>query len=203
MNAKQAIAQFFSLVFHPLIIPTLGFLLLMNSGFYFSMMSFEGKKFLLIIIFLSTFLLPVLSLGLLSFNKHFDATMSKSTDRVLPLFMSAIYYYLGYYYLGRLDVYPIYRDFLLATILIILMLLLISMKWKISNHMAGIGGLIGAVIALSFRMGINSSMLLCGLIILAGILGTARLILKKHSQLQIYAGFFLGFMVNYLIIIYL
>jgi hypothetical protein len=129
--------------------------------------------------------------------------MEKSTDRVIPLLFTAVYYYLGYFYLGRLQVYPIYRIFLLATILIIILLLLVSMKWKISNHMAGIGGLIGAILALSFRLGLNSSLLLIGLIIAAGAVGTSRLVLKKHDPLQIYAGFMLGFAVNYLVIIFL
>lgn len=203
MKTKQHIAQFFSILFHPLLIPTFGFLLLMNSGFYFSMLSFEAKKFLLLIVFMSTFLLPFLSLGVLSLNKRFNLKMEKSTDRVIPLLFSAIYYYVGYFYLGKLQVYPIYRIFLLSTILIIILLLLISMKWKISNHMAGIGGLIGAVLALSFRLGMNSSMLLSGLIITAGVVGSSRLFLNKHNPLQIYAGFFLGFMINYLVIIYL
>jgi len=203
MNIKQTTAQVFSILFHPLLIPTYGFLLLMNSGFYFSMITFEAKKLLLLIVFMSTFLLPVLSLGLLAFNKHFNMKMDRSTDRVIPLLFTAVYYYLGYFYLGRLQVYPIYRIFLLSTILIIILLLLISMKWKISNHLAGIGGLIGAILALSFRLGLNSSLLLIGLIVVAGVLGTSRLILKKHSPIQIYAGFFLGFAVNYLVIIYL
>ncbi|TDO01231.1 phosphatase PAP2 family protein [Sunxiuqinia elliptica] len=203
MNFKHFIARFFSIVFHPLLIPSLGFLLLMNSGFYFSMMNPTAKKVLFLIVFLSTFLLPLLSLGLLSFNKRFDSSMEKSTDRVIPLLFTAVYYYLGYFYLGKIQIYPIYRIFLLSTILIIILLLLISMKWKISNHMAGIGGLIGAVLALSFRLGINSSVLLGALIIVAGLVGSSRLLLQKHNPLQIYAGFFAGFTINYLVIIYL
>jgi membrane-associated phospholipid phosphatase len=203
MNTKQALAQVISVLFNPLIIPTLGFILLMNSGFYFSMLSFDAKNFLLLIVFMSTCLLPALSLGLLSFNPRFNSKMTGSTDRVVPLLFSAVYYYLGYYYLGKLPVYPIYRIFMLSGILVIILLMLVSMKWKISNHMAGIGGLIGAILALSFRLGINSSLLLAALIATAGVLGTSRLVLGKHAPLQVYAGFFVGFAVNYLVIIYL
>ena len=203
MKTKQVIAQALSILFHPLLIPTIGFLLLMNSGFYFSMLSFEAKKFLLLVIVMSTCLLPALSLGLLSFNPHFNVKMTQSTDRVIPLLLSAIFYYVGYYYLGRLPVFPIYRIFMLSTILIVITLMLVSMKWKVSNHMAGIGGLIGAILALSFRLGLNSSLLLGCLIAAAGLLGTSRLVLDKHNPLQIYAGFFMGFAINYLVIIFL
>ncbi|WP_430973120.1 phosphatase PAP2 family protein [Sunxiuqinia rutila] len=203
MKINQRIAQLLSLLFHPLLIPTYGFLLLMNSDFYFAMLSFEAKKLLLLIIFMSTFLLPLISLGILSFNKRFNLKMDKSTDRVIPLLFTAVYFYMGYFYLGKLQVYPIYRIFMLSTILIIILLLLISMKWKISAHMAGIGGLIGAVLALSFRLGMNSSFLLIGLISMAGLIGSSRLLLNKHNPIQIYAGFFLGFAINYLVIIFL
>lgn len=167
------------------------------------MMSFEAKKYILLIILLSTSILPALSLGILTFSSRFNAKMTKSTDRVIPLLLTAIYYYIGYYYLGKIPIFPIYRILMLSSVLVIITLMLISMKWKVSNHMAGIGGLIGAVIALSFRLGMNSSLLLSGLIITAGALGTSRLVLKKHNPLQIYVGFFLGFAINYLIIIYL
>lgn len=203
MKTKQVLAQALSYLFNPLLIPTFGFILLMNSGFYFSMLTFEAKKFLLLIIFMSTCLLPALSLGLLTFNPRFNAKMTAATDRVIPLLFSAVYYYLGYYYLGKLPVYPIYRIFLLSTILVITLLMLISMKWKISNHMAGIGGLIGAILALSLRLGLNTSLLLSGLIGIAGLLGASRLILDKHDPLQVYAGFLVGFAVNYLVIIFL
>lgn len=203
MKAKQLIAQVFSIIFNPLLITTIGFLLLLNSGFYFSMMSFEAKKYILLIIFLSTCMLPTLSLGILTFSSRFNAKMTKSTDRVIPLLLTAIYYYLGYFYLGKIPIFPIYRILMLSSVLVIITMMLISMKWKVSNHMAGIGGLIGAVIALSFRLGMNSSLLLSGLIATAGVLGTSRLFLKKHNPLQIYVGFFLGFAINYLIIIYL
>ncbi|HKJ42245.1 MAG TPA: hypothetical protein VKA27_09120 [Sunxiuqinia sp.] len=203
MKTKKILAQVFSFLFNPLLVMTLGVLLFLNSGFYFAMMSYEAKKYIVLIIFLSTCILPALSLGLLTFSPRFNAKMTKSTDRVVPLLLTAIYYYLGYYYLGKVPFFPIYRILMLAAVLVIITLMLISMKWKVSNHMAGIGGFIGAIIALSFRLGMNSSLLLSGLIVVAGVLGTSRLILKKHNALQIYVGFFVGFAINYLIIIYL
>ena len=203
MITKSIVAKSISIVFHPLVMPTMGFLLLMNSGFYFSLLSFEVKKFIFLIVLLSTFLLPTISLLLLAMNPRFDVKMEKSTDRVLPLFFSSIFHFMGYYFLGKAPIYPIYRIFFIATILVIVLLMLISLKWKISNHMAAIGGVIGAILALSFRLGMNSSWLLAGLIIVAGLVGTSRLILKKHSQLQVYAGFSLGFAVNYLLMIFI
>jgi len=203
MNTKHSIALGISVIFHPLVMPTLAFLLLMNSGFYFALLSFDAKKILLLVIFLSTFLLPLISLALIGLNTRFKPDLDKNTDRVVPLLSTAIFYYVGYYALGRMHVYPVYRVFLISSILIIVILMLISVRWKISVHMAGIGGLIGAIIALSLRLGLNSSLLLAGLIGIAGLIGSSRLILGKHTPRQIYAGFLTGFSINYLIINYI
>lgn len=196
----QKLAKAISYLFHPLLMPTIGILLLMNTGFYFALISFEAKKFILLIIFTSTFLLPLISIGLMLAASRFKLDLNKHSDRVFPLMSTALFYYLGYYFMGKLPVFPIYRILLIGSILTIALLLIISIKWKISAHLAGIGGLVGAILALSLRLSINSSDLLAGLILIAGLLGTSRILLEKHTPLQVYAGFFLGFAVNYLFI---
>ncbi len=203
MNIIKNIAKGISLIFHPLIMPTLAFLLLLNSGFYFSLLTYQAKLFILMIIFISTFVLPLISIGLMSLNTKFRIDLNKNADRVIPMLASAIFYYLGYYYLGRLPVYPIYRVFLISSILIIVTLMIVSIRWKISAHMAGIGGLIGVFMALSFRLNTDTSVLLSYLITAAGLIGTSRLILDKHNPVQVYSGFFAGFIINYLIINYI
>lgn len=206
MNTNKILpgfARVTSIVFHPLLIPTLGFLLLFNSGFYFSLMPWSVKKFILLIVFLSTCVLPALSIGLLALSPRFDVNMEKSTDRVLPLILSSIYYYLGYLVLQRLPVYPIYNFFMLASILVQIVLLIVTLRWKISAHSAAIGGLLGGIMALSIRLGENPVLILIALILTAGLVGTARLILGKHTNLQVYSGFLLGFLVMSLIVMYL
>ncbi len=194
------IARIASYLFHPLLMPTYGFLLLVNSGYYFSLMTFEAKRFIVLIVFLSTFAMPLLSIGLMMLGSKFKLNLDKGSDRIFPLLSTAAFYYMGYYFLGKIPIYPIYRIVLIASILTIALLLLISTKWKISAHMAGLGGLIGAFIALSVQMHLNASVILIGLILAAGITATSRMILHKHTPSQIYAGFMLGFVVNYSIL---
>ena len=202
-NTITLLAKGISIIFHPLLVPTIGFLLLFYSGFYFSMMNWEVKKFVLLIVFFTTCLLPLLTIAILSMSDRFNRAMDKSTDRVMPLMFSAIYYYIGYYLLGRLPIFPVYKIFLISTILVIILLMIISLRWKISNHMASIGGLTGALIALSLRLEINTSYILALVFLFAGLIGTARLILKKHNPLQIYAGYALGFFVMFFILMFI
>lgn len=199
----QRLAKAASYLFHPLLMPTLEFLLLMNTGFYFALISTEAKRFILLIVFTSTFLLPLISIGLILFTSRFRLNLDKSSDRIFPLLSTAVFYYLGYYFMGKVPIYPIYRVVLIASVLTIAIIMIISVRWKISAHLAGVGGLIGAFLALSLRLNVNTSLVLSILILIAGIVGTSRIVLKKHSPLQVYAGFLLGFAINYLIINYI
>lgn len=200
---SNSIARVTSIVFHPLLMPTLGFFLLFNSGFYFALLPWSVKKFILLVVFLSTCVLPALCIGLLALNPKFDMNMEKNTDRVLPLMLSSVFYYLGYLILQRIPIFPIYNFFIVASILVQIALLVISLKWKISAHSAAIGGLVGGFFGLSFRLQENPVHILILLVLIAGIVGTARLILGKHSNLQVYAGFLLGFLVLNLVIMYI
>jgi hypothetical protein len=195
-------ARTVSIIFHPLLIPSLGFLLLFNSDFYFSMLPWSLKRFVLLVVFLSTCVLPLLSILLLSLNQRIDVKMDKNTDRILPLILSSLFSFMGYLILKRIPIFPIYNFFLVATILVQIALLIVSLRWKISAHAAAIGGLIGGFLALSFRLNENPFLILSGLIIIAGMVGTARLILEKHTNWQVYTGFLLGFLIMDLVIMF-
>jgi hypothetical protein len=202
-NIPHSIAQATSIIFHPLLLPTLGFFLLFNSGFYFSALPWSVVKFIMLVVFLSTCLLPAIGIMLLSFSSKFDISMEKNTDRVIPLMLSSLFYYVGYLILQRLPIFPVYNIFLIASILLQIALLVISLKWKISAHMAAIGGLAGGFFGLSFRFQENPMKILIALILIAGILGTARLMMGKHTRAQIYAGFLLGLVMMLLVFIYI
>jgi len=196
------IATLISVIFHPVLIPTLGFLILFNSGFYFSMLTWEVKRYVLLVVLFSTGILPMLSVAILALNPKFDINMDKSRDRIIPLLFSSVFYYIGFILLGRMKAFPIFKLFLIASVFVIIFLLIISFRWKISNHMAAIGGLSGTVFALSFRSGTNPMYSILLLILISGIVGTARLILDKHNISQLVAGYGLGFSILYLVIFF-
>lgn len=202
-KAISLTARVTSILFHPLLIPTLGFLLLFNSGFYFAVIPWSLKRFILLVVFLSTCILPALGIGLLSFSPRFDIKMEKGTDRVLPLILSSFFYYIGYLILQRVPLFPIYQLFLIASILVQIALIIISLRWKISAHSAAIGGLVGGFFALAFRLQESPVLILITLIFIAGMVGTARLILEKHTNSQVYAGFLLGLLIMNMVIMFI
>lgn len=196
-------AQLISLVFNPLLIPTIGFFLLFNSGLYFSVLPWSMKIYMLMVIFLSTCALPAIAIFVLSLNSRFNLNMEQNTDRVLSLFLSAVSYYFGYIILKRLPVFPIYNVLMVGAILIQIALVPVSLRWKISIHMSAIGGLIGGILGLSFRIQENPVYLLALLILIAGIVGTSRLLLSKQTGSQVYSGFAIGFLILFLVITFI
>ena len=79
---------------------------------------------------------------------------------------------------------------------------LITLKWKISAHMVGIGGVLGAICGLTTLHGLNTFFVIAGLILVAGILGTMRLLITDHTPAQIYAGTALGVACTYASVIF-
>mgnify|MGYP006918527518 FL=1 len=181
-------------------IPTIGMFLLLNSGFYFDLLLWEAKRFVLLVVFFTTCILPMLSVAVLSLNPRFDINMPGNRDRLIPLLSASVFYYLGFILLRKVQAVPEFRLFMLASVLVLVVLLVVSLKWKISNHMAAIGGLSGTMFALSFRNGVNPVYSVLIVVLLSGLIGTARLILGKHDLKQLVAGYGLGFIVLYLVL---
>ena len=197
------LAKIISIIFHPILLPTFGFLLLFASGFYNSMLTTEAKRYILLVIFFSTATLPMLSIAVLAFNPNFNFLMPSSNDRIVPLLFTSVFYYIGFVLLGQIHFLPVFKLFMIASVLLIIMLLLVSFKWKISIHMAAIGAVTAMFLALSFRAGVNPKSAIIILILISGLIGTAHLILDKSNILQLAAGYFLGFAILYPVIYFL
>jgi hypothetical protein len=78
--------------------------------------------------------------------------------------------------------------------------IIINLKWKISIHMIGIGALIGTFFGLSTFLLVDLRISIIVFLLIAGLLGSARLTLGSHKPSQIYAGLVLGFLCEYFIL---
>jgi len=198
----RKLAQIISLLLHPVLIPTLGFFLLFQSGFYFSYITWEAKRIVLIIVLFTTAVLPLLAMSIIAMSPRFRLSFENGNQRAMPLLFSSVFYYLGYILLSRLNAFPILKLMMIASVLVVIGLMIISLKWKISSHMAALGGLTGALLALSFRTGINPVWAIITVILATGLAGSARLILGKNNLWHLEAGYALGFTLLYLTIFF-
>ncbi len=176
--------------------PVYGMLILFNSGTFLSYLSGPVKRIVLIIIIVNTIILPLSFVPFYLTQKVIKSIhMDTSRERIIPLTMNSIFYYLGFYLLNRLQVPDLIKMYLLASFSVVVVTLLVSLKWKISIHMIGIGGLTGAIVSISWHLGVDMKAIWMGLILCSGLIGFARLALNKHTPAQVYAGFVTGFIV--------
>jgi hypothetical protein len=186
-------AKIISVLIHPIIMPSLGFLLLFNSGTYLGYLPFDYKKMILIIVILCTFVIPLSMIPFFLYQKMiFDIHLSRSRERYIPLVICFTFFLFCYFLLKRTPVPPDYQAFCLGCASSVLIVLLVISKWKISLHMVGIGGLAGLIIYLIIHMQVNLEFYLILTFLAAGLLGTARLILAAHKPFEIYTGFLVG-----------
>jgi membrane-associated phospholipid phosphatase len=196
------IAKTVSYLLHPLLIPTLGLWLIFRTHSYLSfVVSPDAQKALFIVVFTATFVFPVLSaILLLSLGRIRSLEMESPEERKMLYLLTAVYYVLGYYLLlSKMQLPQQINLLLLGANAAIVLTLLINLFWKVSAHAIGIGGLTGALLGFSHQLEVNVLPELILVLFLAGITGYGRLRLNAHSPSQVYAGFLVGFLCEFLL----
>jgi hypothetical protein len=189
-------ALLISVLFQPLLMASYGCALLfflIPGSIYNYLTPFDTKVRITFMIFLFTFLFPVVNIFLLYKLKRISSfTLSQQHTRTYPYITTSIFYFGLFYLVKDLNIWANIKLFVLSGGVIIFLCAMINMKYKISAHMAGIGGLMGLLINAAGLIQGNLLPYYIGIIVLAGIIGSARLLLQEHVPSQIYAGFALG-----------
>lgn len=197
-------AKIISTIFHPLIMPVIGLLIIFNTDSYINYaIPVELKKAVVLLVGTSTFIIPLL-ISLLLLNRRVINSLEMETqkERVIPYAFTIIFYVFTLYMIKQAPIPPIIFNFIIGATLSVILAFIINIKWKISAHMIGIGGLIGALICISITLDIYITPYVIFALIAAGLIGSARLILKAHTPLQIYAGFVVGLICQIIAIYY-
>ncbi len=197
-------AKIISYVFQPLVMPLITVLLAFNIDPYLaSYFPAEAKNAVYSVIGLNTFIVPtllILYLKRLKIISSIDVEIRR--ERFIPFLVTLVLYITTYVLIRRSPLPDMLYSMVAAAIMAMILAFLITLAWKISIHMTGIGGVVGAMCALFelhmfFPVGILS-----GLILLGGLIGTARMVLKVHTIEQVICGSILGFSVQFVAIKY-
>jgi len=196
----KTFALFISVLFHPLLMCTYGCLLLFFGiqNTVFDYLTSPGTKWrITLIVFVFSFIFPVLNIFILYKLKRIPKiTLSERRDRTFPYLVTALFYFGLFYLMLDLNIWNVIKLSVVGAGLAILLTALINLRYKISAHMVGIGGLLGVLICVSYLIKFNMTPFYVIVILLAGLLGFARLKLEEHKPSQIYTGFLLGFFVQ-------
>lgn len=201
-NEEKALikaAHILSVIFSPIYLPFIAFLALFLFS-YLSILPLQFKAIVLGIVYGFTILMPVLFTFLLrKINLHL-AGDGHQKQRYLPLLLTFVSYILCLVIMFRLHL-PWYMNNIVVVVLLILLICIIAnLKWQLSEHMAGMGALIGGVVAFSELFHYNPTGWLCLCILVAGLLGTARIILQHHTLGEVSSGFAVGLLCSLLLL---
>jgi hypothetical protein len=196
----KTIATVVSGVFHPLLFPTYGaFMLIAANPHIFGLLGSKASLLWLMVVFILTFLFPTIWLLMM---KKLDLVQSlkleTATERIIP-YIATCSFYLWAFMMFK----PGHTNTLFSSSLISLMLLgaaisgfvgfFANIFTKISIHTIGAGSMLGLVLAILRFSYYDLRILFVIIIIMAGLIGTSRLILKAHDTKQVYLGYLAGF----------
>jgi hypothetical protein len=200
MNSR--LAQFLSIILHPVLMPTYALLMIFGLNTYLAYTTApQAKIALYIVIIFNTLIMPVVISYLMvsrGYIKSFE--MQKRQERIVPFLSNLILLMVAYYMIRQVVIPPIFYKLLLGAAAAVAIAILINLKWKISIHMIGIGGIVGTLYGMSTFLLVDLRIPILISLMVAGLLGTARLSLASHSPLEIYAGFFVGFFCEYFLL---
>lgn len=195
-------ARFISSVFQPLFMPIYSIMLLFVYTTRFSLI--YGSKFWAILTpaLVFSFLIPgVLLLVIYKLKLISDLALKVRKERFLPYLIVLTSYLAMIIYYYRIGLPQWFLLLAASSIVVILIAIFITIWWKISAHMFGISGLLGGVMSVSYFIEkTNPYQLFIVLFIIAGLVGTSRLILKRHTPAQVLGGFILGFTISFVFV---
>ena len=203
MKEKDIIltARVMSIVFTPFYLPLVGLIALFTFS-YMAMMPWRYKLLVLALVYVLTILLPT---ELIHVYRRYQGwtliELGAKERRMVPYILSILCYFSCYYLMNVLHFPHFMSRILMAALLIQVICALINVWWKISTHTAAIGGVAGALMAFAIIFDFNPVWWLCVVFLIAGLLGTSRIILRQHSLLQVCAGFVVGAVSGFWIIL--
>lgn len=199
----RKVSNILSWVLHPFLLP-LYMMALMLTMTLFSRYPTNVKVYLAWVVVLYAVVIPVLSLLVLrSLGRLSDFRVDKRRERLLPLLIGAICYVLCAITIAKIPSAVFLRKFMIAAACCETMCLVVSLRWKISLHLTGMGAAVALLVVMNV-VGVGSMLIpLAVAILLSGALASARLYLGCHNGAQVLAGFGGGFAVAVLAMLFL
>ena len=196
---SRTAATIISNIFHPLMMPTYAASVILYGNTGFNFISNSAKLYMTTFIFLSTVLLPITVMPILKYlNLIGSYNLDTRKDRIIPLLIVAICYMLCMFFLSPEIGFIFARKVFLSAAVLLVLTVSVTAFWKISIHLAGLGGLSAIFLNITLANYGDLTRYLTATILIAGIVGSCRLYLGAHNLSQILTGFVAGFITMFL-----
>lgn len=194
MNSRTIIhgAHILSAIFSPFYLPVVAVIALFTFS-YLCLLPWFYKLTVLAIVYVFTALAPTVLIHMYQEHEGWLSKMPYDKNKRVVPYVISIACYASCYYLMRLLHIPYFvGGIVVAALIVQIACAIANVWWKISTHTAAIGGIAGLLMAFADIIGYNPVGWLCVVIILGGIVGTSRMLLRQHSLGQVVTGFLLG-----------
>lgn len=203
MNEKNILlaARAVSLLFTPYYLPVVALIALFTFS-YLSMLPVGYKLLMVLSVYMSTVLFPTLLVH--AYRQYHGWTpiqLGQKERRAVPYVISILCYFLCYYLMLVAHVPHVINSLIVAALAIQVLCALINVWWAVSTHSAAIGGVTGGLLSFSLIFNFNPIWWLCVTTLLAGTVGTSRMILRQHTLSQVLTGYALGLLTAFIIIL--
>ncbi len=194
MKEKNIIftARIMSMIFTPFYLPIMGLIALFIFS-YMSLLPMMYKLVMLAMVYLLTVVAPSLLIHLYRLCQGWTShELGRKERRLVPYIISIVCYFACFFWMEYRNTPRVISIIVVVALTIQMVCALINIWWKISTHTAAIGGVAGGLVSYSIAFSFNPLWWLCFVLILAGAVGTARMILRQHSLSQVVTGFLVG-----------
>ncbi|MEZ5046611.1 MAG: phosphatase PAP2 family protein [Chitinophagaceae bacterium] len=194
-NPLKIFSNICSVVFHPVFVPTwlFAFLYFFSSSIFYGLDPKTKTLWFVMVMYISI-LFPLLTVFLLWKLKFIESIhMRGLKERYGPLIASMLFYFwLFWVFHKRLDAHIMIQTLLGGVFLTTVFVFLASIFYKISMHTSSWGAACLYALIYLFNGYERGLVFFSIILVLAGIVGTARLYLGAHSKKEIYSGYVLG-----------
>ena len=190
------LSRILSVICHPLFMPTYGILLFLAS--FSAQRGTLPTAYWLIAVFGTLMLTALIPLSVIIIQLVRGSVSSleirNAGERTsVYIYTLVCYLFWSYFLLNVLHAPAVLFVISLSATVALLGVTLINLKWKISAHLTGIGGLIGGLCGYCFHYAMYPPVgLVSGLLCLALLLMYARLYINAHTPLQVVTGLIYG-----------
>jgi hypothetical protein len=188
-------ARIISLIFHPLLMPLYGMLIIFSAPTLFGYLPATVKKILLLIMFINNVIVPLLLMPWFRYRKIITSwIIAERKERTIPLMATSFFYCVTVYIIVRYNIPVFIKYFVVAAAGLTIVITILNFWYKISIHVAASGALLALIIILSLRMHTPLTWLLVTAILSSGLIMYSRLSLNSHTPGEVWSGFSLGFL---------
>jgi hypothetical protein len=190
----NTLARFISYAFHPLLIPTYLFILLSRTfPAALDPIQSGSHQLFIILVAIVTFVLPVINLFFLKMVRSIRSfQLVEREERVVPFtFITILYVCVTYlfYWKSRIGLNDNFMKIMIIIDLLAIVATICTFFFKISIHSVVIWGVIGILIPLNKLTELDALFYpTIGVVLLAGIIMSARLQLNVHTPREVMIG---------------